>query len=191
MPGVRFLRFLNNGSGRTQRSLGEVSTLTFIQNGVELQFEIDAAVLTTHRNLRPVQWSGTEAIWVRRNHPLDGPWTAMRQSRGAGSDDPLPVNIVTTPNVIAYYDSPGPNMTMFLTPKPVRVYVVQNFTGWIVGEPVRGGQAEALCPVVAWHSILNLGDSDWSEPGAMPHWIRLAGSRSELGWGDTSRPPHF
>jgi|GEM_PF-6098283 hypothetical protein len=189
MPGVRFLRFLNTGVGQMQRSLGEVGSLTFIQNGVELQFEINAAVHTTHRNLRPVQWAGPEAVWIRRDNPLDGPWSVFRQGQGTGPDDPLPESILTTPPLIAYYDSPGPNMTHFLTNKPTRVYVVQNFTGWIVGEPVQGGQPEPLCPVVAWHSILNLGDSDWNERGAVPRWFRLHGSRSALGWGDTSRHP--
>jgi hypothetical protein len=189
MPGVRFLSFLNQGLGRTQRSLGEVATLTFIQNGVELQFEIDASARTTHRNLRPVQWAGPEVIWVRREHPLTGPWSVFRQSGGTGSDDPLPENVVSSPALISYYDAPGPNMTLFLVHKPVRLYVVQNFTGWIVGESVQGGQLQALCPVAAWHSILNLADGDWNEPGAIPHWMRLSGSRSQLGWGDTSRPP--
>lgn len=189
MPGVRFLRFLNQGSGQTQRTLGEVGSLTFIQNGVELQFELDASAHSTHRNLRPVQWAGTEAIWIRRNSPLDGPWSLFRQNAGTGPDDPLAPNIVTTPALIAYYDSPGPNMAHYLTNKPSRVYVVQNFTGWIVGEPAQGGAPVQLCEVVAWHSILNLGDENWTERGGLPHWIRLSGSRSSLGWGDTSRPP--
>jgi len=189
MPGVRFLRFLNQGTGLTQRALGEVGTFLFIQNGVELQFELEPSVHTTHRNLRPVQWSGTEAIWVRREHPLTGPWTAVSQNQGAGPDDPLPQNILTTPTLIAYHDAPGPRMDRFLTHKPTRVYVVQNFTGWIVGEPLQGGQPQPLCPVVAWHSIISLLDSVWNEPGSIPHWDRVHGNVSALGWGDTSRPP--
>lgn len=188
---VTFLRFLNSGSGVTGRTLGPVNAGTVYGNGVEFQFSIPPGARQQYRNIRPTQWSGTETIWVRRGSPLGGQWQIHRQGPGTGLDDPLAPNIVNQNNLIAYYDSPGPDvLTRYLLRNPPsRVYTVQNFTGWIVGEPVTGGGAQRLCPVVAWYGVVDLVNTNWETPGGMPQWQRLGTSHSGQGWAVTNAPP--
>lgn len=188
-PSVQFANFLNAGTGLTGKPLGETSVLSYIQNGVELQFSVDTSVQITHKNLQPAQWSGPEAIWVKEGDPAASNWQLHRRSEGDGSDDPMPENVLILPEMVAYYDSPGPNVAAFMVPRRSRIWAVQNFTSWNIGHPVAGGPAERLCPVTAWHSILNLADSNWSIPGSFPSWGRFTGSTSDLGWGDTLTPP--
>src|SRR3954465_1041200 len=104
MP-VRFVQLLKSGAGRTGRSLGPTATLTYIQNGVELQFEVTPDVLQSYRNLRPRQWAGPGAVYKKQGGPpLGTPWATASRSQGSGADDPLPNNIQTNANLIAYYD---------------------------------------------------------------------------------------
>jgi hypothetical protein len=190
MAGVRFKQFLNQGSGVTRRPLGQVTSLTYFQNGVELQFTVDPSVKTGYRNLRPLQWAGTESIWVKDGPVLGGKWRKYKSGPGTGSDNPESVNVVSTGTVIAYWDSPGPNVASFLAMNPSQIYVVQNFTGWIAGDAVSGGKvAERLCDVAAWHSVINLGNTAWSTKNAVPKWQRVNGSRSGTGWVDPLVPP--
>jgi len=189
MAGASFLKFLNSGTGKTGRSLGISDGAIYRQNAVELQFEIDPAATKSYRNLRPKQWAGTEAVWIKTGHPLTVQFTLHRRSNGSGADDPEAQNIFTSPTLIAYYDAPGPNVGSFLTTRPSRLYVVQNFTGWIVGDPIKGGVPEQLCEVAAWHSIVSLVDENWDDANAVPKWQRTYGNKSSLGWGDTSKPP--
>lgn len=188
---VTFLQFLNAGSGVTRRQLGSVGVGSVYGNGVELQFRIPPSVRQQYRNIRPTQWSGTEAIWVRRGLPLEGEWQSHRQSLGAGLDDPSSQNIVAQNNLIAYYDSPGPDILVgyLLHNAPSRLYSVQNFTGWIVGEPVKGGGTRQLCPVVAWYSVVDLVNMNWEHPENPPQWQRLGDSRAGQGWAATNTPP--
>ena len=188
---VAFLLFLNSGSGVTGGTLGPVGAGGVYGNGVEIQFSIPQAVRRQYRNIRPTQWSGTEAIWVRSGAPLMGKWQIHRQGPGTGLDDPLAPNIVSRNDLVAYYDSPGPDVfaRYLLHNPPARVYAVQNFTGWIIGEPVTGGGAQRLCPVVAWYSIVDLANVNWENPGKTPQWQRLGDSRSGQGWAATNTPP--
>jgi LGFP repeat-containing protein len=186
---IRLTQFLTGGTGLTSRPLGPTSTLVYVQNGVELQFEVDAAAQPSHLNLRPAQWSGPEAIWTMRGSPLASQWELYRRSDGSGEDNPEPENVSTSPTAIAYYDAPGINVGIFGFPRCSRVWAVQNFTGWIVGDPVSGGPAERVSEVVAWHSTLNIADDNWNNPIALPSWSRYAGSGAALGWGDSSAQP--
>lgn len=187
--GVSFLKLLTQGLGLTQRPLGRISLLTFQQNGVELQFSILSDVYQRYKNLRPTQWAGTEVIWAKQGPIFTGTWRKVHSSQGTGSDDPDPINVVKQNNVIAYWDSPGPNLASYLKDHPSRIYVVQNFTAWIVGEPVAGGVAEQLCEVVAWHSAVSIVDAAWDNPKAKPYWQAVSGYQAATGWGDTSKPP--
>lgn len=182
--GVWFGSFLNTGVGLTGRPLGPTAAFLFIQNAVELQFEIDPSVHATHRDLRPMQWAGPEAVWVKQGDPGTSAWSLLNSNDGAGADAPAPENVFSSPATIAYYDAPGPNLTMFLAPRCSRAWIVQNFTGWVVGDPVAGGDTERLSEVASWHSILNLADMAWDTTA--PDWQRFAGSGAALGWVDTA-----
>lgn len=190
MAGVRFKQFLNQGTGMTRRPLGQLANLTYFQNGVELQFAVDPTVKNAYRNLRPVQWAGTESIWLKEGPILGGTWRKYKSGPGSGSDNPESVNIVNTGAVIAYWDSPGPNVASFLQMNPSQIYAVQNFTGWIAGDPIKGGApGERLCDVAAWHSVINIANGAWGSDGATPAWQRVNGSRSGTGWVDPLLPP--
>jgi len=113
-----------------------------------------------------------------------------RSGPGTGSDNPEPANIVNKGNMIAYWDSPGPNVASFLGANPSQIYVVQNFTGWIAGDSVHGGtRGERLCDVAAWHSVVNIANSSWGTSASVPTWQRVHGDRSGTGWVDPSKPP--
>jgi len=190
MTTATFSKFLNQGAGVTGRQLGAIKILTFIQNGVELQFSLAADARTRYRNLKPLQWAGTESIWLKEGPVLGGKWRMHLNGPGTGSDNPEPANIVNKGNLIAYWDSPGPNVASFLGANPSQIYVVQNFTGWIVGDSIKGGtRGERLCEVAAWHSVVNIANSSWGAGGTVPTWQRVHGDRSGTGWVDPSVPP--
>lgn len=189
MPQVRFQQFLNTGSGRTGRSLGEVQAGLYIMNGVELQFRVDRGIGAIYRNLKPRQWAGPESIWVKTGSPLQSPWTLRHRSQGSGADDPEPQNILVATDLVAYYDSPGPSVMSYVSPRVSRVFVVQNFTGWVDGDRVRDGVSERTCEVANWHSVISLVDQNWSDPQATQDWARVSGNRSGLGWVDIGTPP--
>jgi hypothetical protein len=186
---VRFLKFLNSGSGLTKCPLGEVGMGTYIQNGVELQFEANSSALKNYRNIRPVQWAGSDSIWIKQKNPLTQTWQESHQSQCSGPDDPLPDFIARQGSIVAYGDSPGPNMVKHF--KNSRVCAVQNFTGWILGEPLKGGSPQKISEVVAWHSIVSLANTNWSEPDKTPSWQRTTDNRSAIGWADTGKPTLF
>jgi hypothetical protein len=184
--GVRFRSFRNSGVGRTGRPLGPIDAFTYIQNAVELEFEIDSDIYATYQNLRPMQWAGPEAIWIAYGTPIPPSWQLQSSSNGSGADAPLAESVFTSPEAIAYYDLPGPNVVKFSDPRCSRAWVVQNFTGWIVGDPIAGGPAERLSEVVSWNSKHNLIDTTWDQ--ASPSWHRLEGCEADQGWADTGRP---
>jgi len=187
--GVRFSRFLAKGSGLTGKQLGPLSLALHEVNAVELQFAVDSAAHRNYRNLRPVQWSGPEAIWVKYGDPFAQTWQVISKGPGTGSDNPKPEFIAVRPDAIAYYDSPGPFLLGHLSKRPSRIHVVQNFTGWIVGERRAGGGTERLCPVAAWYSVISLADYNWSDRTASPDYQRISPSGSGTGWRSTANPP--
>jgi hypothetical protein len=162
---------------------------SYFTQAVELQFDLDPSGFQRYRNLNPIQWSGPEAIWLKDGNPLFSPWQPIHQSQGTGFDKIEPQNIKRQGNVIAYYDNPGPSMISYFDRRPSRLYVVQNFTGWIVGEPLTGGSPQRLCDVVAWYSVIHLADGNWGKKDALPDWQRMYGDRSGTGWADPNKPP--
>lgn len=189
---VRFLNFVNSGNGRTNHPLGPTSQLLYMQNGVELQFEITPDVHTQYRDLRPRQWSGPEAVFKKQGGPpLGTPWIRVLSGPGTGADDPMPQNILTTPGLIAYYDAPGPSLTPHFGNRTSWLHVIQNFTGWIEGTPIRGGSPERLCDVAGWYSIVSIVDPNWDVPGAVPQWQRMSYNATNTGWTDVRTTPNL
>jgi hypothetical protein len=181
----------NTGRGITGLNLGETSQLTYIMNGVELQFKIESSAVAQYRNLRPVQYAGPEVIYGKRGSPLTSPWQTIHRSQSTGWDNPVPENVVSRGNIIAYYDSPGINVATYVGTPTSRLHVVQNFTGWVVGEPISGGGVRQLCDVAAWYSVVSLVNQNFDNPDAPPSWNRFYGNRSGTGWANTSTPPEI
>jgi hypothetical protein len=171
------------------RSLEPVAFTGFFVTPVELQFTVDPATYERYRNLRPVNWSGTDAIWFKTGHPLSSPWQLHRSSKGAGADGPDPGNSSVGRELIAYYDNPGMHLATIhkIRPNPSWVWLVQNFTGWVEGEPVGGGPAERLCEMAAWWSIVSVANSNWEDPSQPDDWGFTSGTGSGTGWADTSK----
>jgi hypothetical protein len=195
---VRFAAFRNSGVGALGKQLGPGASLTFFTQAVELAFDVDANARQKYRNLRPTQWSGTEAVWIKQGVPPIGdaktsPWRLHKSGPGSGLDDPLPENCKDTGTQIIYFDSPGTNLLPFsvMTPRVSRLYVVQNFTGWIIGQRI-GGADERMCPVAGWFAITDLACVNWfvEDKAAASQWARMPQSnQSGEGWADTSHPP--
>ncbi|WP_375494031.1 hypothetical protein [uncultured Nostoc sp.] len=180
--------FLNTGIGLTGTQLGSRQVMTYIQNGVELQFEIDLAIFNQFHNFRPLQWAGPEAVWIKQGNPLTEQWQSLRQdSVGDSWDNPLPPFVFKQDNLVAYADTPG--ISLGPHAHNSQVHVIQNFTGWVVGEPVNGGNSEKLCQVMAWHSVISLANFNWNSSDAKPSWQLMRDNQSGLGWVDISKPP--
>jgi hypothetical protein len=189
--GVDFQKFLNTGEGLLKKSLGFSNAGMFVLNAVEIQFSVTRIARQNYKNLRPAQWSGPESIWLKKGSPLSDKWENVHSGPGTGSDDPLADNILLADDVVAYYDAPGPNVTKYLNDRPSWIHVVQNFTGWVVGESVRGGQTENLCDAAAWHSVISVVDQNWAEKDKTPFWQKVLMTRSGTGWADIMHPPQF
>jgi hypothetical protein len=91
--------------------------------------------------------------------------------------------------LIAYYDNPGlPKQKIgMIRPNASWVWLVQNFTGWIEGEPLRGGAAERLCDVAPWWTIVSVLNFNWQDPKLPGDWQFTAHDSSGTGWRDTSK----
>jgi hypothetical protein len=182
---VNFLRFLNSGTGLTKRPLGMNTFLLYMMNGVELQFEANRSAMNSYRNIQPLQWSGPESIWIKKGDIFTQQWSNISQRQGNGSDNPEPESIAKEGYKIAYADDPGINIRSH--GKNSRVYVVQNFTGWIDGSPKNGGSSKRLSEVLSWHSIISLFNSNWENPNITPSW-QIFNNQSGLGWRSTGQP---
>lgn len=159
-------------------------------NAVDLQFDI-APGQTRYRDVRCRPWSGPEAVHVKRGHFFTAPWTTLSSGPGSGADDPLPQSVTLMPGLIAYSDSPGPNIGPMVAARegrPARVYTVQNFTGWIEGIPAGGNAPERITPVVAWYSIMHLRDANWQDHAPPPQYTTLDLTGTEQGWRPTGPP---
>lgn len=188
---VGFEEFLTTGTALNGQQLGPKRLLAYYMYGVEVRFALNSA-RSQYRNLRPRQYSGPEAVWIKRGQPLAAPWTNLSRSEGTGWDDPEPQSITNQPGRIAYYDSPGPNLGPMVASaegRPSRVHVVQNFTGWVEGIPPGGRRPERLCPVVAWYSKIHLGDQNWDDHSQPPSYVFLGGTGAGQGWRPTDPPP--
>jgi hypothetical protein len=186
---INFFKFLNQGSGVMGRSLEPVRALDYWLTPVEIQFSVGAVTFDQYRSLRPVNWSGTDAIWFKSGDPLSSPWQLYSKSRGIGSDGPEAANTFIGRDLVAYYDNPGLPLRKIrgIGPSVTWVWLAQNFTGWVEGEPIRGGTAERLCDVVAWWSIVSVANSNWQGPLQSEDWNFTSGTDSGTGWTDTSK----
>ncbi len=158
---------------------------------MEIQFEANQAVLDNYTNLHPLQWSNPESIWAKKQGDImTDKLINISQSQGAGADNPLPENIFNKGNTIAYYDSPGINIAPHLDKS--RIFVVQNFTGWIAGRSKQGGSPdERISEVVSWHSIVDLGNFSLFDKSGVPSWQRGNNNRASTGWANTGKPSSF
>ncbi len=190
MAGVTFVSFSNSGKSVLGFDLGPDDSSIYKTNRVELQFKIDPALRQTYK-LSARQWSGPEAYWIKQGPPLSVPWTAQTSGAGGGSDDPLLDFVKNDGALLAYYDSPGPDVSKYVDKRLSRIYVVQNFTGWVEGKPLRGGGAAVrLCEVVAWFSVVSLVCPNFAETST-PQWQRFVGNDTGTGWTSINSPPMF
>jgi hypothetical protein len=188
---VQLVNFLTSGTALNGQQLGPKAVVAYYVHGVELRFSLGAAA-QSYRGIRPRQYSGPEAVWIKRGDPLRGSWVSLSRGLGTGWDDPEPESI-TGPRDgrVAYYDSPGPNLgPMVANPqgRPSRVFTVQNFTGWVEGVPASSGSAERISPVIAWYAKLNLIDRNWHDHGQSPDYAFFVGTEAGRGWRPTDPP---
>jgi hypothetical protein len=189
--GASFSLFVNSGQGITGKQLGPIWVApSYLANGVELQFDIPSNVSQKYAEIKPVQWGGPEAIWVKYGHPLEPQWIKHFQSRGCGYDGPEPENVVRNASTLSFYDNPGPNIFSFADRRPSRIKAMQNFTCWVTGRPIGGGAPEKISNVASWYSVVALIDRNWQSDASTPSWQRLAQNTSATGWVDTDKEPN-
>ena len=187
---VSLEEFLTTGTALNGQRLGFKTVFTYWVNAVELRFALGAAP-QQYRDLRPRQYSGTEAVWIKRGHPFETAWINISEGPGTGWDDPLPQSITRQPQRIAYFDSPGPNLGPLVAARagrPSWIYVVQNFTGWIEVVPTAGGSPQRISPVIPWYSIISVLDPNWAEAGAAPQYAEVSQTGAGRGWKPTTAP---
>ena len=157
-------------------------------NAVEITFNVtDAKIASQYRNVRPYQWSGPEAIWIQTvsEDTKEYNWTVNKSGPGTGEDLPAPENTKYkpasggSPGIVAYYDNPGLTVGLLSSldsQGAVGIYAVQNFTGWVVGDPPRGAPAERLSEVLSWYSTVCILKIDGN-------WRRYPGQcTTRIGW---------
>jgi len=166
----------------TGRALGPLAILTYLMNAVELQFAIDPAARKIYKKIRPVQWAAPDSIRYRKDRS-DPSWIVHSRRNDDQPDNPDPANSVDKGGVVAFYDSPGLDVAKFSGHDLWRLFVVQNFKSYVVGDPVKGGPTETLCDIVCWCSITSLFNSNHNiDP--VPKWERGEGNRAAMGWAD-------
>jgi hypothetical protein len=179
----------NTGTGLTGNRLGGISTGVIFANAVEIQFRFDFSSFPGFR-FKPVQWAGPDAVWVKRGDPLSATWDSpVSHPAGTGPDDPLEDVIFRGPNVVAFYDSPGPYVYELGAGNFSRYVVMFDFTASVVGDPMPGGATQRVCQDIAWHSIVSLANLNWNTPDAGPNWNIISGSEADIGWVDITKPP--
>lgn len=183
--------FNTQGTALSGRALGPQFIAGYFENWVELRFSIGDA--DKHlKDLAPRQYSGPEAVWIKRGSPISATWVNLSSGPGTGWDDPMAASITRRGDRIAFTDSPGPNIGVMMasaTGPPSRVYCVQNFTAWIEGRRSGAGRAEPVSPVVAWYSIVHIADRNWDNAAAPRDFAHQYGSGAGQGWRPTSAPP--
>ena len=164
---VTFQSFVNRGKGITGKSLGPQNLmLGFMLNAIEVQFSLAPDISSRFKDLVVRQWSGPESVWTKKDTPA-APWTKVSSGPGTGEDDPDENNVVRSGDTMAFFDSPGPNVSKFNGQKIVWAFVSQNFTAWVEGKPVKGGAHERLHPVVGWHSVASIINFDATNPQSL------------------------
>lgn len=186
MADAQFSKFLNQGTGLFNRTLGVLDSLGFMMNAVELQFLLGDGVRTRYPRLKIVQWSGTESVWCKEGDVYKAPWKQVSSSRGSGDDSPDPGNVTSQGGVIAFYDSPGVQSGKAAYQAYSMLYVVQNFTAWVDSDD---GNGERIGELAAWHSVVSLINNQWRDRQATRGWRRYYGNHTGLGWEDTSKAP--
>ena len=186
-------RFFYSGTHLTGRELGYFSALGGCFNGVELQFRLDPGQAGAFYNFTPKQWAGPEKVCAAYGkNPLRPVWeTTVHDIHGRGPDDPLPENQVIRSDVVAFYDSPGPFVTATYRTRegwPMRLYAIQNFTAWIEGTDA-SGVFRRLCGVLAWHSVIHVGNENLEHPHNAPRYSKMAGTVAGTGWVSTDTMP--
>lgn len=180
---AHFEQLLNRGRGLLKRELGPIEGGFWFMNGVELQFYVSDPALFQHYDFHPVQWAGPEVIWVSYGDPATPTWQEHLRSEGAGLDGPEPQNVAISrkQGIIAYYDSPGPDISKHLDKRPSRIHVVQNFTGWVVGRLRAGGAAPLSRGRLAQRG--QLGGSQLARQSANAKMGAAARRRQSIGHG--------
>jgi WD40-like Beta Propeller Repeat len=79
--------FLTSGTALNGQQLGFKALSSFWMNAVELRFALGAAP-QQYRDLRPRQYSGTEAVWIKRGNPFEPPWINISQGPGGNDIEP-------------------------------------------------------------------------------------------------------
>lgn len=181
-------RFLNSGNGLLKMGeLGAHWLSIYMVNMVELHFQIPLPVFSQYQNIKAKQWQGPEGVWVKQGNPITQPWSVVTQDQGQGADDPKPDFVYMKDNLVAYADTPGPSMVAHQHNS--RVHVVQNFTGWVEGVPLQGGQPQRICEVVAWYSVVSVLNANWDNADAgVPDWQFMQDTKSGTGWVPAAPP---
>lgn len=176
--GIQPGRFSNSGASLLGRSLGLQRVGPYFVNGIEIVFPLDPGARTRYRELRPRQWSGPEAVYVKSGPPLGSPWQTRLRGPGSGPDDPLPQSQRVDNAAVIYDDSPGPSVLGYVG--KTWIHGIQNFTGWVEGRKSSGGPMERLTEVVAWHSVISIWNPDAATGGTAYQANAL--TRSGTGW---------
>jgi hypothetical protein len=178
--------FKNTGIGLTKHELGPISSFGYYLNRTEIKFAFDFNSFPKLRSFRPVQWAGPESEWVKGGNPFTAAnWEKVSYDpQGKGSDVPLPENVFRSTNVVAFYDSPGPNLLALNRLKAglSRYVVKQNVTASVDGDP---GLQRHVCQDIAWHSVVHRihppstvgGDGQAAASSVV--WRQFQGSNSE------------
>jgi hypothetical protein len=170
-------------------------------NAVELIFKVDVALakrmgFTEYRCRQNVD---SQEMWERelKNGVLSA-WASSIIS-GKEDDDPAPLAQTFKAEIIAYFDAPGlmgnGKTEQFSGPqekltakRAIRVFLRQNFVGWIEGRKSKHGKSskwERVSEDVSWHSNQSLArDILFTQS-----WVPADGSEIGLGHTHGSPPP--
>jgi len=174
---VTFLEFNNKGPAKyveavksNQMGVHPAGNLPFV-NAVELVFTVDLKLAKKMRlkEYRCRQKVHSQEVWERElKDGKETPWTKT-MSDTEGPDDPdTGVQTIVLP-IIAYYDQPGFSnidkksdlkgpQEKLTSKKAVRVFMRQNFVGWVEGARGSGESKkwEQVSDEVKWHSNQSL-----------------------------------
>jgi hypothetical protein len=159
-------------------------------NAIEIQFAIDASARAKYRNIRPMQWAATQSGWKKEGAPLSASWVAIPEFKFTGDqvDNPMTANWRDDGSAVAWWDCPGPSIVRFAGLPVSRLYVVQNFKAYVVGDLLTNGNTEQLCALACWCSVVDMVNANWSDPTQAADWQRWNANDARMGWADTGTP---